>query len=274
MRLSQMIVTAAVLSLSIISTTFVLLTLTSPKWSSQSYFYAEEGATDGTGQTQALCKAARSPFYRCGVPAVNPEKNCTIPDCKFYKPYGNDRTSCRSPTEMGISLHDPSGARGLFGSSQECQQVHYAGNLQIAASLFITLGLILSLALALFPFLNRSPSSPTEPKDPAPEPSTPRSKGGIKLYTVFFFLFCLYAGALLQLLAQFFGVLGLTMNATPTAADVTGNQPNGTLSNFAAQAWVIDRALSAYATVAWTAALMCAAVTTAAFRTPRLIKLL
>jgi hypothetical protein len=78
----------------------------------------------------------------------------------------------------------------------------------------------------------------------------------------------------MQFIAQFFGVLGLTMNATPTAADVVGNQPNGTLSNFAAQSWVVDRALSSYATVAWTAALGCAAVTTMMFRTPKFVKLL
>jgi hypothetical protein len=122
MRRPQIIATAAVLILSIISTTFVLLALTSRKWASQSYFFALEGASDGTGQNHTLCKAERSPFYRCGVPAVDPNKKCTVPDCKFYKAYGRDQTSCRSPTEIGISLHDPSRAHGLFGSSQECQQ--------------------------------------------------------------------------------------------------------------------------------------------------------
>jgi hypothetical protein len=79
---------------------------------------------------------------------------------------------------------------------------------------------------------------------------------------------------LLQVLAQFFGVLGLTVNATPNAGDASQDQPDTTSDNFVAQDWVIDKALSTYATIAWTSALLCALIATSIFRRPRFSKIL
>src|SRR4051812_20891214 len=101
MRRGALLAATIVLSLSVVSTTFVFLALTSPKWSSQSYFYAENGQSDGS-DVNVICIASRSPFYRCGIPAVTEDRNCTIPDCTFYKPYGLNQTSCRSAAEYGV----------------------------------------------------------------------------------------------------------------------------------------------------------------------------
>jgi hypothetical protein len=88
-------------------------------------------------------------------------------------------------------------------------------------------------------------------------------------YIVLILLFSLYTSAVLQILAQFFGVLALTIDATPTPyqavqynRDVLGATP-----------WIIDKALSVYATVAWTSSLATAGLVGFVYRTPRFTKL-
>jgi hypothetical protein len=305
-RLAPLIAIATVLTLSIISTTFVLLTLTSPQWSSQSYFFALNGQSDGSNHFPTLCTARRSPFYRCGIPEVAVNKTCKINDCSFYKPYGYDKTSCRSGTEYGSPEDDNRGMKGLLGSSQECQQgmfqshaksistvqnltilsVHYAGNLQIAASVFITLGLLLSLILSLFSLklgssdnhhVSESAAKDTSEKNTS-ETTNVRSpkhhKSRLAPFVSLALIISLSLGALLQFLAQFFGILGLTVNATPNAGRVTKDQYKKSLNNFSANQWVVDKALSSYATVAWTSAIVGALVVAAVFRTPRFSKVL
>lgn len=122
MRRTHLLATALLLSLCIVSTVFVLLTTTSPNWARQSYYFAQDGISDGTGLGSPVCAAARSPFYRCGIPEVYANETCSIPFCQFYKPYGTDATSCRSPNELGIPADDAVGSMGLFGSASECQQ--------------------------------------------------------------------------------------------------------------------------------------------------------
>lgn len=85
---------------------------------------------------------------------------------------------------------------------------------------------------------------------------------------VVFLLGSLYIGAVLQIFAQFFGVLGLTVTASPNSRNANIYQPEGDYKNFSAEDWIIDLALSSYATVAWTSALAAAAVATILFTTP------
>jgi hypothetical protein len=156
--------------------------------------------------------------------------------------------------------------------------VHYAGNLQIAASVFIGLGLIFSLALFVVPLVPRWESSVAasdraEGEERHEHHEKPRETAPITSYVVFMLLSCLYTGALLQILAQYFGVLGLTVTATPNAKDAVQFQLDGA-NNFMGHDWVIGRALSAFATVAWTSALFCAGIATAVFTRPRFPKLL
>jgi hypothetical protein len=85
---------------------------------------------------------------------------------------------------------------------------------------------------------------------------------------VVFLLGALYIGAVLQIFAQFFGVLGLTVTASPNSRDANSNQPDPLMNNFGAADWIVDLALSRYATVAWTSALAAAAMATVLFTTP------
>lgn len=173
--------------------------------------------------------------------------------------------------------------------------VHYTGNIQIASSVFIVLGLILLLPLTLGNFLlalgaGRGREEPPRPAEVEEASSTapvaktsnthttsngashkhPFSKklSPYTPYVVLTTLFCLYAGAVLQILAQFFGVLGLTITATP--APTTAVQYNQ--GELGATPWIIDKALSTYATVAWTSALATAGLIGFVYRTPRFEK--
>lgn len=291
------------LSLSIVSTTFVLLALTSNRWSIQKYYETLVDGGSPIAWTDPVCVAHRSPFYRCGIPSVsfNATTNvttCEIPDCAFYAPSGWNQTSCRLPVETGTEDNS------LNGGAQECQEgtsflsweeevvlikivVHYAGHLQIAASCFLCLGLLLLLPLTVLNVVIGTfsgESTRERGSEPVGEAKAERHASA-KLrhrsdsyrdrlspwtpYVVLLLVTSLYAGAFLQILAQLFGILGLTVNATPTPAEATQNGSE----EFGASTWIMDKALTEFATVAWATALPCALLTGYIYRTPKFSKL-
>ncbi|KAH7407446.1 hypothetical protein BKA64DRAFT_640378 [Cadophora sp. MPI-SDFR-AT-0126] len=295
MRRKAAVTSLLIFALSIISTTFVLLALTSKQWSVQKYYLNKEGDPGfGAGWVDSICHANKSPFYRCEPPVLtilNNVASCNVPNCKFYKPYGRNRTSCRLAAETKDA--EPNSVTNA--GEQECQDVHYTGNLQIAASVFITLGLILLIPLTLANFLlgvespkhtaHTSAAATMSTEEAGTEPKTvahttgpsngQKAHGSKKLspwtpHLVFVLLASLYIGAILQILAQFFGVISMTIIATPTQDQAV--QSN--VDNLGATPWIIDKALSTYATVAWTSALACAGLVGLVYRTPRFTKLI
>jgi hypothetical protein len=313
MRIAALLASATVVVLSIVSTTFVYLSLQSTEWSTQSYYFAINAQSDGTNDTSAACTAGRSPFYRCGIPTVDVNGTCNIPSCSFYKAYGSNATSCRSAAELGIASNDDVSAGGLLGGDMECQQgkfarwtlplsllsfgflltstlflVHYAGNLQIAACVFITLGLVSGLVLL---GLSVSPRSTAAPEEVTAGESAKEHHGrhhhhqghhhhpetqsrGPAPFVVFALQLFLLIGAILQFLAQFFGVLGLTVNATPNGASAALYQYQVDDNNFVAHDWVIGKGMGAYATTAWTTALASAFLAGSVFTMPSFPKYL
>ncbi|KAH8654010.1 hypothetical protein BGZ60DRAFT_419140 [Tricladium varicosporioides] len=279
---------------SIISTVFVLLALTSPRWAVQKYYLNLDGQSSlGAEWVTPICIAHKSPFYRCESPVINTTDPthpvCTVPNCQFYKPYGRNQTSCRLAVETNDT--DPNSVTNA--GEQECQEVHWTGNLQIAASVFITLGLILLLPLtvanAMLALGSSSSSSSPEPRTEAEatatsttikenhmnsnhhHPASPRHllspfAPSLVLLTIVFF----GVGALLQFTAQFFGVLAMTINGTPFPDQAV--QHNRDI--LGATPWIMDRALTSYASVAWTMALCAAVGIGLVYRLPRLEKLL
>ena len=123
MRYTSILASTSVLALSIVSTTFVLLTLTSKRWAVQNYYpsgiYGQEG--DGSLNVKRATWAYRSPFYRCGVPEVYENETGIVPFCQFYRPYGTN-TSCRTSGEMHLATKQLLESHGVLGTSQECQQ--------------------------------------------------------------------------------------------------------------------------------------------------------
>ena len=149
--------------------------------------------------------------------------------------------------------------------------VHYAGNLQIAASVFIFFGFIFSLVMVITLFMRFTGSTNTASQgDDSNE--KPHRVSSLPRLSFLILQVCLYIGVVLQILAQFFGVLGLTINATPNAGDATADQYYKPFKNFVAHDWVIGKALSTYATVAWTSALACAVIASLFFQMPRFKK--
>ncbi|KIM99943.1 hypothetical protein OIDMADRAFT_30313 [Oidiodendron maius Zn] len=248
------------LSLSIVSTTFVILALTSNRWSIQKYYETLVDGGSPIAWTDPVCVAHRSPFYRCGIPSVsfNATTNvttCEIPDCAFYAPSGWNQTSCRLPVETGTEDNS------LNGGAQECQEV-----LNVVIGTFNgestrergseSVGGAKAERHASAKQRHRSDSY----RDRL-SPWTP--------YVVLLIVTSLYAGAFLQILAQLFGILGLTVNATPTPAQATQNGSE----EFGASTWIMDKALTEFATVAWATALPCALLTGYLYRTPKFSKL-
>lgn len=121
MRTRVVLASLLVLALSIISATFTLLATTSKSWGTQAYYY-DNGTELGLTEITPACTLERSPFYRCGLPRVDINGTCNITDCAYYKPYGTNRTSCRSAHEFGRIWSENSLAMGLLGMSQECQE--------------------------------------------------------------------------------------------------------------------------------------------------------
>jgi hypothetical protein len=80
---------------------------------------------------------------------------------------------------------------------------------------------------------------------------------------------CLFLGAALQLLAQFLGVLAFTVNATPTPLQAA----QGNTFDFGASTWILDVALTSYASCAWVFALFAAGLVGFVWRVPRLGRL-
>jgi len=121
MRLKPVLTSFVIFSLSIISTTFVLLTLTSSRWSVQKYYVSLTGDPSlGQDWVKPICYATRSPFYRCDLPNINETASpmtCAL-NCQFYAPYGYDKTSCRLAVETNGT--DVNGA--TTAGELECQQ--------------------------------------------------------------------------------------------------------------------------------------------------------
>jgi hypothetical protein len=122
MRVKTLVAAFLVLALSIISTTFTFLALRNKSWSTQAYYFDRDGTELGTTQITPVCVLERSPLYRCGLPHVYANGTCVISDCAFYKPYGQNRTSCRSSAEYGRPWSENVLAQGLLGMSLECQE--------------------------------------------------------------------------------------------------------------------------------------------------------
>ena len=141
-----------------------------------------------------------------------------------------------------------------------------AGNLQIAAAAFIGFGLLLSIAFVAVVLLSsrhRHDKGATagenrEAKNHVPSTSHHRRRGGLVLpFLAAMLVLSLTIGAILQVLAQFFGVLGLTLNASQTP-DYNLQTAAPGFQNFGSSDWILDIALVRYASVAWLSALLCA----------------
>jgi hypothetical protein len=249
------------LILTIISFAFTVLTTVSKDWAHQNHF---DGTLATSNWTTPLYTLWRSPFYVCSPSAVytngtaasnstiNQTKNSinsvnlslknelkdliwTV-NCARFPPKGFAKTSCESNVKTNISAAD-----ARFGDDRQCQQIHMAGGLAIAASVFVGIALLAMLVLCGFALA-----------------ASPNATATSALSITVIILLLLGAGTMF--IAQFYGVLGLVQSALPNgnfAAD--GRRPS------AAGPWVQGKASVIYGSVGWFGAVCAAGVVTAVF---------
>jgi hypothetical protein len=286
---------------------FVLLGITSHKWAARDY-YDSAVPEDWTTPNFTLY---RNPFSICTVTA---NTRITTDDqgishsvlqsydhtCYNYKPFGIDRTSCELPSTLKKYLKIPdtlSNRTATRGDARLCQQIHYAGNFGISGTLFVSLGSLMAMGLALLAAFKEFSGSEASSHSATGNWITRRRKKGhadesvdetarrvtgrnhtrdrhvlvahINLTTISF----LCIGAILTLLSQFYGVIGLIQSA-PNNSDFassaygTSSAEDPNVAGFHGP-WYQSPGLSVYMTCGWAFALVTATVAARTWHTPR-----
>src|SRR2546423_10020738 len=152
--------------LTIISFAFTVLTITNGDWAHQPHY--TDASPLNWDQKHTAYAISRGPFTVCSpfatytngtpvadnffqllnagsdaaVAAVTSHQIVIKTHCDRFKPYGAGKTSCETFAGGATSTD------GRLGDDRMCQQVHMAGNLAIAASVFSGLALPTMLAFA------------------------------------------------------------------------------------------------------------------------------
>ena len=261
MNLTNALLALIPLILTIISFAFTVVTTVNPDWAHQDHF---DGTIARSNWTEPLYTLYRSPFIVCSPSAVhengtaaaastvsqtgsrvNPVdddldvqlQNLTwTVSCARFGPMGTGKRSCETNVGTNVSASD-----ARFGDDRQCQQIHMAGSLSIASSVFIGIGLLTMLVLFALSLA-----------------ASPNGTATIALSVTTVILLLLGSGAMF--IAQFYGVLGLIQSALPNgnfAAD--GPLPS------AAGPWVQGKASVVYGSLSWFGGFLAAGVVTSMF---------
>jgi hypothetical protein len=249
--------------LTVISFAFTTLTTVNRDWAHQSHYTTTDASV--WNKSNIAYTVYRSPFYACS-PAAHYTNNTPVPadfigqfnrgigdaldlvtagevvvtiTCARFRPYGFNKTSCE--TLVNVDVTD-----ARYGDDRMCQQVHMAGGLAIASSVFIGLALLTTLGLAVLGILSSTASI---------------AKVGLSMAS----FGCLFLGAALMFIAQFYGVLGLIQSQIPNGR-FAEQADNPTATAMTAGPWIQGKASVIYGSVGWFGAL-CAAATLLAART-------
>jgi hypothetical protein len=286
LRVLRLSIVAFAVSTAILAFVFSVVATTSHRWAIRDY-YNTVVPEDWTTVNYTL---SRSPFRICTATPVFRQNAASADEgptlifvkynvnCSSFKPFGKDKTSCelRSVTKSDTVATD--------GDSRLCQQIHAAGNYAIASTVMISLGFLIVLGLALIGVTKAFGSSPTADESISTT-ARPASKGeagatantvntsasaeqrsrlrtsrslfqGMHLCSTIFWIL----GAILGLISQFYGILGLVQSA-PNNADwassAAGNSKdvNTNVEGYHGP-WYQGSGLGAYLTCAWAFALV------------------
>jgi len=259
---------------------FSLLAITSHDWAIRNQYPND---TDSISQITPIYTLYRSPFQICteaitadistNITALNttdsseddqppPPINYTYTSsCYRYKAYGMGRTSCELASVTN-SNYVPQ-----VGDRRQCQQIHYAGNYNIASTVFIGTTFILVIIMVIVNFFsldNTNDSVTTAESEHAVtvgesehhehhhhQPSSTAST--ITLSLTHLILPFTIIGAATALISQYYAILGLIQSAPNNAdfATSTGNREHH-------DPWVQGKALSVYMSLSWFWALLVA----------------
>jgi hypothetical protein len=286
------------LCFSIIAFVFSLLAITSSDWAAQD-FYDTVVPENWTHPNYTI---TRSPFRICTAVPIFQTNNGTSEDseptltfvrydvsCDRYKPFGLDRTSCelRSVTKTDSVAN--------VGDARLCQQIHYAGNFGISSTVFISLGFILTLCMAMstiYRMMTRGQASDHPSTSSGAEQYGSKSTAAdssqdvqhlsqpsrryphlvtstVNLTAVIFLLI----GAILALISQFYGIIGF-IQSSPNNGDwasaAAGNSKDVDTNKVGYHGpWYQAEGLSVYMTCAWAFAAATAAMAAKAWSLPR-----
>lgn len=265
-RLLRVLLSLIPVIFGILAFVFSVLAITSRDWASRRQ-YADD--TDAISQSAPIYTLYRSPFRICTETVTSngstSASNTTSSDdgddqppptdlnytytsnCVHYPVYGFNRTSCELPSVANSNVLPQ------VGDQRQCQQIHLAGDYQIASTTFITLAFVLALAMAVWDCFGsaRAHHRAAEGEREYEHPHHSRLSTIPSLLKLVMFPSAM-VGAGAALLAQFYAVLGLIQSA-PNNADFATSSGNREHHD----PWVQGKALSLYMTQSWFWALLC-----------------
>lgn len=282
----------------ILAFAFSLTATTSRDWSYRHIYDASADSAD-TYFDHVLYTQYRSPFQICDQVEQQARQysngtNYTVPviQCIRYPAWGSGKTSC----ELASATHNLSIAQTTY-DSRLCTQIHLAGNLSIAGTSFIGIGFFITLimtaaAVALYsaPAVNpgnEASAAPEAPKSTSEAASSsytapPTTKGRtgrrhhalspLSPYLNASGITFLILGAILTVLAQFYGVLAFTMSAPDNGKWTISDQGVQDQRGNDHEPWTQGIALTTYASLGWLFALFGATLAQAVWRLPRFTK--
>ncbi|KIX05660.1 uncharacterized protein Z518_03632 [Rhinocladiella mackenziei CBS 650.93] len=256
MRLLRALSAALPLAFATLSLAFIITAFVSRDWAKQDFFPPNLQIIDWDPDNP-LYTLYRSPFTVCTVEEIAGTAGDGLDttfevSCERYRAYGRGKTSCELPSNTGTT----SGPTN--GDARMCEQIHYAGNLIIAALAFACLAFVLCVVLFLLSFI-------TYGHRPAPvsangEATETKGRGGRRAaFTTLrsAFLCSSAVAAMTTFLAQCFGILGLVQSQPDNGLYASFLNGNSVLDGDLSHApWVQGWALSVYASLGW----LCAAL--------------
>ncbi|KJX99850.1 hypothetical protein TI39_contig350g00004 [Zymoseptoria brevis] len=260
-KLSTILSSLLPLALCTIAFAFAITATISREWAVR-HNYSEPEAD--WSQANLIRTETRSPFVVCGT--VGETYVCTQ-----YTGSG----SCKSLA----ALDDNQDA--TYGDERLCQQIHWAGRLAVASTTFIGIGFGIALCMSLVATLallspavlqaedtDEQRGTTTDPKMESNVVVTQRRRprphrkqkylSPMAPYINALLVAVLITGAILYVLAQFYGVLAFVQSAPDNGAFAAygGNTAPGEAKYMGP--WIQGKALSVYGSVAWFAAVLTA----------------
>jgi hypothetical protein len=275
MRTARLFTSTLALVLATLAFAFIITSTTSNDWARQNHY---NSTLDQRNWSAPLYATYRSPFTIC---KLNTAANSSTPENKYplscvqYRPYGFASTSCESV----FATQSYRDARS--GDERLCQQVHFAGNLSIASTVFIGIAFLVTCGLfaaSALPRGRRRDEAPPVISDDGKEADerpahassySSRVPKSTSAFANVLLITSLAIGACCALLAQFYGLLAFIMSAPDQGAFALarGNAPNPTLDNSHGP-WIQGRAMNAYLTLAWVCSVFAAGIAGATWRLP------
>jgi hypothetical protein len=270
-----------------LSFSFAIVAITSRDWSRRNYY---DPGLNNPGFRDPIYSEYRSPFQICTVYGDANNGSIFHEDCKTFRAYGSFGSNATSCEILNIT---GSADASNTGDQRLCQQIHYAGNLDITSVAFVSLGFVMTLFMTIFAYL-QGPAAGSGDRDGVLE--TQAADNGQRKedevaarhghghghhhnrgpsFTPYLNLVLITSfaiGATAALISQFYGIIGLIQSQPTNGAFAVSPgavvEPSSTL-NTNHGPWIQGRALKYWVTLSWIFAAFAAGAAGAVWRLPR-----